>query len=83
MRKIIVSYSPTDPDAVGSEQELPDDEAAGMVREGRARWADTVADEANNPNAPAKRETRRSSTPPPSDSGTPPAVKTAAGPPGE
>lgn len=39
MRKVIVSYSPVK-GRVGKEIELEDDEAAQMVREGRARYVE-------------------------------------------
>jgi hypothetical protein len=51
VRKIIVSFHATEPDTVGSEREVPQEEGALLVREGRARWADTHPDDANDPYA--------------------------------
>lgn len=52
-RKIVISYNP-DPKLIGQEQVVDDAEAAQLIREGRARWADTDPADASDPRARAK-----------------------------
>jgi hypothetical protein len=54
-RKVQISYN-RDPKLIGTEQVLNDDEAASLVRQGRARWLDTDPEYANDPKARAREE---------------------------
>lgn len=64
-RTVIIAYDPTDFSRVGTEQDLPVEEAKRLVREGRARYPRKAGEPEPGPPAWYVRQQRAAGAPPP------------------